>query len=119
MVAVSQLSNHSGHITKTQTPSLAPSYPKRPKGKKGPVSFLEKAKLPRYAGVKTQIQAKRNENKSIYTRKVYRYGFNLMHKTCPKKCVKNTPKKTPQEIPNKMRKKCLKKCPAKNAEKSL
>ena len=27
--------------------------------KRGPVSFMEKSKLPRYAGIKTQIQAKR------------------------------------------------------------
>ena len=61
--------------------------------KRGPVSFMEKSKLPRYAGIKTQIQAKRDKKKSIYTRKVHRYGFKLMWRTVPNVLQKNNIKK--------------------------
>ena len=39
--------------------------------------------------MKTQIQQKRNENKSNYTLKVYRYGFKLMERVCGKLMKKN------------------------------
>ena len=54
---------------------MAPSFKTHKRGRGRP-SEKSKSKLPRYAGMKTQIQQKRNENKSNYTLKVYRYGFN-------------------------------------------
>ena len=48
-----------------------------------------KSKLPRYAGIRTQIQQKRNLNKSKHTLNVYRYGFRLMWRICSKLLKKN------------------------------
>ena len=57
---------------------MAPSY----KVKRGRKSIISSSKLPRYAGMKAQIQEKRNQNKSRHTMKVYRYGFKLMERVC-------------------------------------
>jgi hypothetical protein len=39
--------------------------------------------------MRTQIQQKRNENKSNYTLKMYRYGFKLMERICGKMMKRN------------------------------
>ena len=66
---------------------MAPSFKTHRRGRP---SLKSKSKLPRYAGMKTQIQQKRNENKSNYTLKVYRYGFKLMERVCPRLMKKNS-----------------------------
>ena len=52
------------------------------KGKrhKGPLSFLEKAKKPRGAGLVTRRELRQNENVSKATREAYRAGYNTMWK---------------------------------------
>ena len=52
------------------------------KGKrhKGPLSFLEKAKKPRGAGLVTRRELRQNENVSEHTMKAYRAGYNTMWK---------------------------------------
>ena len=67
---------------------MSPSFKTHKRGRGRP-SEKSKSKLPRYAGMKTQIQQKRNENKSNYTLKVYRYGFKLMERVCPRLMKKN------------------------------
>ena len=58
--------------------------PEPKRTKKGPESYRDKAKCPRKAGIKTQIQHTLNLAKEDSTMKVYRVGWNLMWKTCPK-----------------------------------
>ena len=55
----------------------------------GRPSQRSKSKLPRYAGMRTQIQQKRNMLKSRFTLNVYRYGFKLMERVCKKMMKKN------------------------------
>ena len=70
---------------------MAPTF-KTHKRRRGRPSTKSKSKLPRYAGMRTQIQQKRNENKSNYTLKMYRYGFKLMERICGKMMKRNNVK---------------------------
>lgn len=55
---------------------------KVPKRKRGPKSFKEKSKLPKYASQRTQLQHERDQLRESDTLRVIAWGFKLMWREC-------------------------------------